>query len=78
MRIESGQRDTYQQEYGKLQKDNQTTEPQAECSIALAFGTAREPDMVAAGKRAIQWQKRAQIDFPALLADLRRFNPVLQ
>lgn len=45
--------------------------------IALAFGRSRGLDLAAARKRARQWQKRVQIDFPALLAEMRRFNPVL-
>ena len=46
--------------------------------ISLAFGTSRDLDLAAAGRRARQWQKCTQIDFPALLSELRRFNPALQ
>jgi spermidine synthase len=46
--------------------------------ISLAFGATRVLDLVAADRRARQWQKRTRIDFPDLLAELRRFNPALQ
>ena len=46
--------------------------------IALAFGSSRNLDPAAALERARHWQRRAQIDFPALLSEIRRFNPVLQ
>lgn len=45
--------------------------------ISLAFGSSRDLDLAAAGRRADQWQKRTKIDFPALLSELRRFNPAL-
>jgi spermidine synthase len=46
--------------------------------IALIFGTSRDLDVAAARARARQWQQRTQIDFPALLSEMRRFNPVFQ
>lgn len=46
--------------------------------ISLAFGPSRDLDLAAAGRRADQWQKRTNIDFPGLLSELRRFNPALQ